>query len=195
MTLTTLNRVLVPGALALSLVACATGAPTADEVAVAPLVVDETASPTVDPAGGDAVVADVALAADLERLAVWLNARHAEDLPDAEQLATLHDAEAALLAYEADADHMMDRTRALSLLRFAPGPDARARLEAVAGDAASHPAARAAAVDGLAGATPDDALRDLVGPLVTHDDARVSAAAERTLDAWTAGAPNEAQAP
>ena len=184
-----------------TLCACATGTstPDPDNVSTSALVDDQPVSPGdaveppsgdgVDPPTGDAAEAPTTSQShteDLARLDVWLRARHTEDLPDASALATLHDAEAALLAFEATAERMSDRTRALSLLRHAPGESARERLLAVANDDAEHVAARAAAIDGLAGVDPnnDPDVRAAVDAAASHDDPRMQAAATRARDAW-----------
>jgi hypothetical protein len=161
----------------------------------APLVVDE---PMVESAGEDEPAnaspaegdgpepsgEDTQLRDDLDRLGVWLRARHNDDLPSPESYATLHDAEAALVQFEADADQMMLRTRALAAMRYAPGPSTRARLLQVVMDPDQHPAARAAATDGLAGAPAGDTEVDAaIAASLRDGDERVRAAAERTAAA------------
>jgi hypothetical protein len=85
-----------------------------------------------------------------QTLATLLRARHVEDLPTPEDLQTYPDAGASLLWIEANATHMFERTRSLSLMRHTPSEAVLERLTLVAGSEEEHSVARAAATESLA---------------------------------------------
>lgn len=84
-----------------------------------------------------------------DTLAALLRARHTEDLPSADDLRSYPDAATSLLWVEANATHMFERTRALSLMRHVPTDEVLARLSEVATDESEHQLARTAAQESL----------------------------------------------
>ncbi|MFV8752790.1 hypothetical protein ACNOYE_19775 [Nannocystaceae bacterium ST9] len=127
--------------------------------------------------------------ADLDTIAALLRARHADDLPSAEQLANYPSAEASLRELGLHGETMLVRTRALALLRHFDSPPTGALLAELASDAAIHPALRAAAVSGLIGQPLDDQPERLAIVVAALDDGdpRVGVAAVEVLDAFGKG--------
>jgi hypothetical protein len=94
--------------------------------------------------------------ADVDTIRALLRARHADDLPSAEQLARYPSAEASLRHLAEHGETMVIRVRALALLEHF-GSDATGELLLrVVADAQLHPALRAAALTGMAGQPLDD---------------------------------------
>jgi HEAT repeat protein len=121
--------------------------------------------------------------ADAAAIAGLLRARHVEDLPSAEDLAKYPTAEASLRHLALAGSSMVVRTRALMLLQHFGSEETGALLEGIVRDPDSHPALRAAAVNGLAGQPLDDRaeLRALVVGALHDTDPRVGLAAVDTL--------------
>ena len=127
--------------------------------------------------------------ADLATIRSLLQARHAEDLPSAEQLAHYPSAEASLRYLAEQGETMVLRVRALALLEHY-GSDATGELlTRFAADLELHPALRAAALTGMAGQALDDQPERLaVVVAALHDgDPRVGVAAVELLDRSAAG--------
>jgi hypothetical protein len=127
--------------------------------------------------------------ADLDAIQSLLQARHTEDLPSAEQLASYPSAEASLQQLAQHGETMLIRTRALLLLRHFGSAATGVLLLDIVGDAQAHPALRAAAVGGLAGQPLEDQPEQLatVVAALRDGDPRVGLAAVEMLDAFPAG--------
>lgn len=139
--------------------------------------------------------ADAESPPDLDTIASLLRARHAEDLPSAEDLKKYPSAEASLQQLARAGETMVVRTRALRLLEHYPSDTTHTLLVEIAGGP-GHPALRAAAIEGLAGA-PLDTLPDtlaLVSAALEDGDPRIGLAAVATLDRTSAGKQALAQA-
>lgn len=127
--------------------------------------------------------------AEVAALATRLKARHAEDLPTAEQLAATPNAEASLRELARAGETMLVRTRALTLLRHFHAPATGELLAAIVADAAAPKALRAAAVTGLAGQplAEQPERMALVVSALADDDPRIGLAAVEVLGASPAG--------
>lgn len=148
------------------------------------------AAPTGDtPTGEQASVEPGSAPADLDVIVALLQARHAEDLPSAEQLANYPSAEASLQLLAQHGETMLIRTRALLLLRHFDSATTGVVLLDIVGDEQAHPALRAAAVGGLAGQPLEDQPQQLaiVVAALRDQDPRVGLAAVEVLDGFGAG--------
>jgi hypothetical protein len=127
--------------------------------------------------------------ADLDTIAKLLQARHVEDLPSAEKLASYPSAEASLQQLAQHGETMLIRTRALLLLRHFDSAATGVLLLDILGDEQAHPALRAAAVSGLAGQPLADRPEQLaiVVAALAEQDPRIGLAAVEVLDAFPAG--------
>lgn len=146
--------------------------------------------PQVDePAASESTTEPGQVPADVATLESLLKARHADDLPSAEQLAKYPSAEASLRYLGEHGDTMLVRVRALSLLRHFDSAASGDLLAAIATNAELHPGLRAAAVTGLAGqplADQPERLAIVVAAL-RDADPRVGVAAVKVLDEFPAG--------
>lgn len=125
---------------------------------------------------------------DLDTIAALLRARHADDLPSADDLRKYPSAEASLQQLATHGETMLVRTRALRLLEHYASDSTHALLIEIVGGKA-HPALRAAAIEGLAG-QPLDRLPDtlaLVAAALEDGDPRIGLAAVATLGRSEAG--------
>lgn len=127
--------------------------------------------------------------ADLHTIQSLLRARHTEDLPSAEQLASYPSAEASLQQLAQHGETMLIRTRALLLLRHFGSAATGVLLLDMLGDMQAHPALRIAAVHGLAGQSLEDQPEHLaiVVAALGDGDSRIGLAAVEVLDAFPAG--------
>lgn len=120
--------------------------------------------------------------AGTDALALRLRAHHASDVPTGEELQAIEGAAAMLLAIEADAQVMVERQRALTLLRhFYDDADARARLLARASEDEAFVSVRVEALRSLAAAAPahDDEAQAVLAAAASSENARVRSAVER----------------
>lgn len=120
------------------------------------------AAVTEDGASNAAVAADVSFEAQgapegTDALAQRLRARHLAELPSAEDVAAIDQAAEKLLFIEANAGLMVERQRAISLMRHVYTPEVRARLLELAGDTQATAPVRTAALRSLVAArAPED---------------------------------------
>ncbi len=121
--------------------------------------------------------------ADLETIRSLLQARHAEDLPSAEQLGKYPSAEASLRTLAEHGETMALRVRALALLEHFDSAATGELLTRVVTDLAAHPALRAAALTGMTGQPLDQQPARLPGVVAALRDAdpRVQTAAVELL--------------
>ena len=140
------------------------------------------------------------LPADLEAVGALLRARHADDLPSADDLGRYASAEASLRHYAREGDTMLVRVRALSLLQHFDSEATASLLVALLSEPDIHGALRAAAVSGSAGQPLEDRpeLLGLLSSALREDDPRVGVAAVGALSHCEAGrealrAANEAE--
>lgn len=146
-------------------------------------------APNADAEPEQASVEPGSVTADLDAITALLRARHSEDLPSAEQLASYPTAEASLQQLAQHGETMLIRTRALLLLRHFDSATTSTVLLDVVQDARAHPALRAAAVGGLAGQPLADRPEqlELVVTALRDADPRVGLAAVEVLDGFPAG--------
>ena len=110
-----------------------------------------------------------------DRVQAWLMARHADDLPSQEQLATMDDAAESLVWVSRTAKHLGTRARAFSLMRFYSSAPVRSRLLSVLQDSSTHAKLLAAAIQGTEAIDlgADAELKAALDGLKGHQDPRV----------------------
>lgn len=120
--------------------------------------------------------------AGTDALALRLRAHHTNDVPSAEELQAIVGAAAMLLWIEEGAQVLVERQRALTLLRhFYDVGDVRARLLARASDLDVFASVRVEALRSLAAVAPahDDEAQAVLAAAATSDQARVRNAVAR----------------
>lgn len=118
-----------------------------------------------------------------DAFAARLRSHHAEDVPTGADVAALADAAGTLLAIEANAQTLGERSRALRMMRYVNDERVTSRLLALLADDSAHVAVRESAVFGLeasvAGGNED--ARAALDAAAQSSEARVRTAAERVL--------------
>ena len=119
-----------------------------------------------------------------DAFAARLRAHHAEDRPGVEALEALPDAAGTLLAIEANALSLGERTAVLRLMRGVDDARTRARLLEILGDESLHSALREAAAHGLSTVDldSDDEGREALERAAQSEDPRVRDAARSVLE-------------